>query len=229
MWSIKMATSPYFNHTDNNNEQGLYDDLVIESIKISGFDITYIRRSKFDIDAVLYEPSKSTFSDAFVIEANISENLMGWDGEGNVMSQFGIMVQNNGSVTFSSTRWSEIMKERKNQGLDVLDRPYEGDLIYFGYGHKKFNNTLFQITSVDFSNASWQLGKNFVYRCICTLYSPNHNDKFELPNGVRVDDLSKQVNTIKQNEEIIRQNENTKLISDSIREFSEENPFGEEI
>lgn len=222
-----MTTSKYFNHLEVKGEHELYNDIVVESIKISGFDVTYMRRSNFIIDPVLYEPNKSLFEEGFVIEANIPDNLMGWEGEGNIMSQFGIQVQNSGQVLFSISRWNEIQEERKANGLTPLDRPYEGDLIYFGYGYTKYNNTLLQINQVDFSNATFQLGRNFVFRCHCTLYSPNYNDKFNLPTGLPADGVADQVQGCIDGDEILRQNENTKVISDSFREFSETNPFGD--
>lgn len=217
-----MAVSRYFNHLEEHGEINLFDSLVQESIQISGYDVSYIKRTDFEIDPVLYEPKASVFEHGFRIEANIPDNLMNWEGQGTTMNQFGITIQNQGNILFSKTRWEQIQKERAEQGLWTIDRPYEGDLIYFGYGHKKYTNTLFIINQVDFSDMSWQMGRNFVYRCLCSLYSPSHNEM------VMVDEfsLTKQVGDAIESEEVIRQNDNIDVIGKTLQEFSERHPFG---
>jgi len=217
-----MAVSRYFNHLEEHGEINLFDSLVQESIQISGYDVSYIKRTDFEIDPVLYEPKASVFEHGFRIEANIPDNLMNWEGQGTTMNQFGITIQNQGNILFSKTRWEQIQKERAEQGLWTIDRPYEGDLIYFGYGHKKYTNTLFIINQVDFSDMSWQMGRNFVYRCLCSLYSPSHNEM------VMVDEfnLTKQVDDAIKSEEVIRQNDNIDVIGKTLQEFSERHPFG---
>ena len=217
-----MAVSRYFNHLEEHGEINLFDSLVQESIQISGYDISYIKRTDFEIDPVLYEPKASVFEHGFRIEANIPDNLMNWEGQGTTMNQFGITIQNQGNILFSKTRWEQIQKERAEQGLWTIDRPYEGDLIYFGYGHKKYTNTLFIINQVDFSDMSWQMGRNFVYRCLCSLYSASHNEM------VMVDEfnLTKQVDDAIKSEEVIRQNDNIDVIGKTLQEFSERHPFG---
>lgn len=217
-----MAVSPYFNHLEEQGEIALYDNLVRESIQISGYDISYIRRTDFEIDPVLYEPKASVFEHGFRIEANIPDNLMNWEGQGATMNQFGITIQNQGNILFSRSRWAEIMDTRKRDGQWTIDRPYEGDLIYFGYGHKKYSNTLFLINQVDFSDVSWQMGRNFVFRCLCSLYSPSHN---ELVN-VREYELVEQISDAIKSEEVIRQNDNIDTIADTLQAFTEKHPFG---
>ena len=217
-----MAVSRYFNHLEEHGEINLFDSLVQESIQISGYDVSYIKRTDFEIDPVLYEPKASVFEHGFRIEANIPDNLMNWEGQGTTMNQFGITIQNQGNILFSKTRWEQIQKERAEQGLWTIDRPYEGDLIYFGYGYKKYNNALFIINQVDFSDMSWQLGRNFVYRCLCSLYSPSHNEKILSSEF----DLTNQVDDAIQAEEVIRQNDNVDVIGKTLQEFSEKHPFG---
>lgn len=217
-----MTTSKYFNHYEQFGEIALYDSLVQESIQISGIDVSYIRRTDFEIDPVLYEPKASVFEHGFMIEANIPDNLMNWEGQGTMMNQFGITIQNQGNILFSKTRWEQIQRERATKGLWTIDRPYEGDLIYFGYGHKKYTNTLFIINQVDFSDMSWQMGRNFVYRCLCSLYSPSHNEMVKMSEF----DLSQQVDDAIESEEVIRQNDNIDVIGKTLEVFSEKHPFG---
>lgn len=217
-----MTTSKFFNHLEFQGEVSLYDSLVQESIQISGFDVFYIRRTEYEVDPVLQEPKASVFETAFKIEANIPDNLMNWEGQGSIINQFGITIQNQGNILFSKTRWEQIQKEREKQGLWTIDRPYEGDLIYFGYGYKKFNNTLFIINQVDFSDANWQMGRNFVYRCMCSLYSITHNEMVLVDEN----DLTKQLDDAMESENVIRQNDNIDTIGSALQEFSEKHPFG---
>lgn len=218
-----MATSPYFNHLEHRGEQSLYDSIVQESIKISGFDIVYIRR-KNNIDPILYEARNTRFDpdSSWTIEANIPDNLMGWQGEGQMMAHFGIQIENQGNILISKTRWEEVMAVRKAQGLPIQERPMEGDLVYFGYGYGKFTNTLFQVNHVDFSDASWQMGRTFVYRMRCTLYKPTSDEIVDVPDF----DISEQLDNLLAKEEEIRQNETVETHSDNIRVFDETNPFG---
>ena len=217
-----MTTSPYFNHTEQQGEIDLYDSITIESIQMTGFDILYIKRSDFVIDPVLFEAHKNEFKESFTIEANIPDNLINWAGEGTIMNQFGIQISNTGSILFSKTRWAQIQDERVQQGFERIERPFEGDLIYFGYGYTKFNNTIFVINQVDFSDSSWQMGRNFVYRCQCSLYSPTHNDIVDIPEFA----INQQVADALKGDDIVRQNDNIAIITDSFKEFSEQNPFG---
>lgn len=197
-----MSTSKFFNHTEHLGEIGLFDQLVQESIQISGFDVRYIMRTN-DVDSILFEAKNSNFSeeDSWDIEANIPDSLKGWQGEGLMMNHFGINIDYGGSVTLSKTRWEEIMRYREQHGFNTRERPLEGDLIYFGYGREKFNHTLFQITHVDFSDASWQAGRTFVYRLRCTLYKPNTDDTVDIEIGdvgSELDKLLSNTNAISQ-------------------------------
>lgn len=89
-------------------------------------------------------------------------------------------------------------------------------------GTKKYTNTLFIINQVDFSDMSWQMGRNFVYRCLCSLYSPSHNEMVKMSEF----DLSQQVDDAIESEEVIRQNDNIDVIGKTLEVFSEKHPFG---
>ena len=42
-----MATSPYFNNYNSKAEQRVYEDLIVESIKIMGFDGYYLPNNNY--------------------------------------------------------------------------------------------------------------------------------------------------------------------------------------
>jgi hypothetical protein len=69
---------------------------------------------------------------------------------------------------------------------------------------------------------SWQLGRNFVYRCFCSLYSPSHNEKILSSEF----DLTNQVDDAIRAEDVTRQNDNVDVIGKTLQEFSEKHPFG---
>ncbi len=218
-----MTVSRYFNKLEHRGEQTLYDSIVCESIRVAGFDVLYIKRDA-DIDPILYESRNAKFDDnsSWTIEASIPDNLMGWEGEGQAMAQFGIQIENTGNILIAKTSWELLMSQRAAANKPTQDRPLEGDLLYFGYGYKTYTNTLFQINHVDFSDASWQLGRTFVYRLRCSLYKPTADDLVEIEQH----GLSDQLEALLTKEQQIKQNETTERIADTIRQFDETHPFG---
>lgn len=218
-----MAVNRYFERLEAHNEQKLFDSLVREDIQISGFDITYIHRTDFEIDDILNEAKASRFKDSLVIEASISENIQGWGGDFSLINQFGLNIDNTGSILIAQSRWNEEMEKRKLQGLKTWERPMEGDLIYFGYGYGTFTNNLFQINHVDYSDANWQHGRAFLYRCKVSSFTPNHNEVIEaLPTS----DFEDMLNSIKDIEVETSQNEEIVNHGNTLIEFDENNVFG---
>lgn len=217
-----MATNPYFDHLEQAGEHQLFDNLCVESIQVSGFDIVYIPRENLNFDPVLFETNKNIFNNYWMIEATISENLTGWTGDNEISSEFGVSIDQGGHITFSKSRWDEIQQKLKNENKFNQDRPYEGDLIYFGYGHGKFNNTLFQINNVDFSDNSWQLGRNFVYRCKCSVYKPTKDDKINISKF----NIDKQVESDFKTEQDMDQSNDFENIFQSLEVFDPSKPFG---
>ena len=83
-----MARNVYFSQAVKS-EQNLYEDLVIESLKIYGQDCYYLPRTIVTRDDVLGEASNSKFDDAYIIEAYI-EGTDGFEGTGDLYSKFGL-------------------------------------------------------------------------------------------------------------------------------------------
>ena len=65
-----MPRNVYFSQAVKS-EQNLYEDLIIESLKIFGQDVYYIPRTLVNRDTILGEDSSSAFNDAYMIEAYI--------------------------------------------------------------------------------------------------------------------------------------------------------------
>jgi hypothetical protein len=87
-----MATNLFFNNYGASQEQTLYEDLIIESIKMYGVDVYYIPRTPIDIDSVFKEPEYSSYDTALSVEMYI-KSVNGFEGDGEFLSKFGIQVR----------------------------------------------------------------------------------------------------------------------------------------
>ena len=91
-----MGTNVYFN-TGTQSEKNLYEDLMIEQLKIYGQDVFYIPRTLVKEDELLGEDVLSKFGDAYLIEMYF-ENVEGYEGEKEIMSKFGLQMNDEGVV-----------------------------------------------------------------------------------------------------------------------------------
>ena len=62
-----MAVNSYFTQ-GTHNEQALYEDIIIESLKIYGQDVYYIPRELVRRDGIFQDDSVSRFENAYKIE-----------------------------------------------------------------------------------------------------------------------------------------------------------------
>ena len=150
-----MATNLYFSQKVRS-EQNLYEDLIIESLKIFGQDAYYLPRTLINRDEIFGEDSSSKFDDAYLIEAYI-ENTDGFEGAGDLYQKFGLEIRD--QIVFSLAR-------RAWEGLDIGTRPKEGDLIYFPLTSK-----LFQITFVEHETPFYQTGALPTFDLTCELFT----------------------------------------------------------
>ena len=68
-----MATSQYFNNYGSLPEQRVIDDLIVESIKIMGFDAYYLPNDNDEARDLLFgEDPVKRFSTAFQLEMYLS-------------------------------------------------------------------------------------------------------------------------------------------------------------
>ena len=83
-----MATSVYFNNYGAHNEQRLFEDLIVESIKIQGFDAYYLPNDNDVSRDLLYgEDPLKKFTSAFPLEMYLSSALE-YTGEKEFFSKF---------------------------------------------------------------------------------------------------------------------------------------------
>ena len=164
-----MATNPYFSH-NVPSEANLYEDLIIESIKMYGENVYYLPRTAANIDTILNEDIESTFDESYLVEMYI-ENTEGFEGEGNLLSKFGLEIRDEASFIVSRRQWNNYV-----QTINEQIRPNEGDLIYL-----PLSKSLFEVSFVEHEKPFFQLSNLPVYRLQCRLFE--HNDE-EFNTGV---------------------------------------------
>tara|TARA_B110000503_G_C7148516_1_gene414052 strand:+ start:963 stop:1817 length:855 start_codon:yes stop_codon:yes gene_type:complete len=156
-----MPTNVYFD-TGTRPEQNLYEDLIIEQLRIYGQDVYYIPRKLLGQDSLFGEDTASKFEDAYLIEMYI-DTIDGYDGEKELMSKFGLDIQNDATFTVARRRWEQFVSVDNN--LIVSSRPNEGDLIYWPKGSK-----LFEITFVDHDDPFYQVHNIPTYKLKCKTF-----------------------------------------------------------
>lgn len=167
-----MATNKYFNRVSQSSEQDLFESTVIEMIQINGVDVWYIPREIFELDPILKEPKKTIFKRNFAIEAYMPDAAQ-YGGEQNIMSQFGLRINQTTEFIMSKKRFAELGTGRS--------RPKEGDLIYLGDPYStapSFTKNMFEINQVWYNNPDWQFGKHFTYRIVCENFTYSY-EKFQ--------------------------------------------------
>jgi hypothetical protein len=122
-----MATSVYFNNYNSKVEQRLFEDLIVESIKIMGFDGYYLPNDNDAARDLLYgEDPVKKFEAAFPVELYLSSS-MEYLGEKEFFSKFGLEIKNNVNVIISRRTFAQRVPQ------NIFQRPREGDLIYIPF------------------------------------------------------------------------------------------------
>ena len=156
-----MPTNVYFTQ-GTRNEQYLVEDLIIESLKIYGQEFFYIPRTLVSKDEILGEDRLSEFKSSFPIEMYF-ENIDSFDGQGQFIQKFGLMVEQSATLVVARRRWDQLVG-RYGQTI-IPTRPCEGDLIYF-----PLSKGLLEIKFVKHQDPFYQLGKLYVYKLQVELF-----------------------------------------------------------
>jgi hypothetical protein len=161
-----MARNVYFSN-GAKNEQALYEDVIIEALKIYGHDVYYVPRTIVSLDRLLNEDTESRFDGAYKIEAYV-ESVDGYEGEGTLLSKFGLEMRDQLKLVISRRRWNHLVG--KYVGKKVV-RPQEGDLIYF-----PVLKGLFEIKYVNSKSPFYQLQNLPVYKLTLELFEYRGED-----------------------------------------------------
>lgn len=156
-----MATNHYFSQKVKS-EQNLYEDIIIESLKIYGQDVYYLPRDLVAEDKILGEDIQSSFNSSYKVEMYI-ENTEGFDGEGDLFTKFGVEIRDQATFIVARKRWSQTVARYDNEIQAI--RPLEGDVIYL-----PLSNSMFQIMAVEHEQPFYQLSNLPTYKLRCELF-----------------------------------------------------------
>lgn len=230
-----MATNVFFRNYDNFNEQQLIDDLVIESIRMYGVDVIYIKRSFGAIDSVFNEDDLPLYDETFEFEAYV-KNVDGFEGEGDFLSKFGLQIRD--QVTFSvANRTFERFVTREETSLI---RPREGDLIYFPLSQKMYEIKFVEHESIFYQSGALQVQD---MRCELIEYSGQRFQTGRVPIDTYFDPIDTTATTtlealanttgdvfgVTDGADNLSRNYTFETEGDNILDFSETDPFSENI
>jgi hypothetical protein len=160
------------------SEQNLYEDIIIESLKIYGQDVYYLPRAVMEEDRILGDAIISRFSASYKIEMYV-ENTEGFDGEGDLFTRFGVEIRDEATFIVSRRRWKSVIASSNNSIIN--ERPKEGDLIYL-----PLSKSLFEIMHVEHEQPFYQLSNLPTYKMRCTLFEYSDED---LDTGIQDIDI----------------------------------------
>ena len=251
-----MPTNVYFD-TGTTSEQRLYEDLIIEQLKIYGQDVFYLPRKIANKDTIFGEDPASSFDDSYIIEMYV-DNTDGYMGEQEIIKKFGLELRDDIVFTLSKLRWETLVSN--NSDL-VAGRPQEGDLVYF-----PTTNAFFEIQFVEHEQPFYQQSALPTYKLSCTRFEysserldtgistidsvedslstdtmqfqfslENETGSFVLENSVGAidyiinEDFTMATQATNDQGQIFetQAGTNTSSTDDDILDFSERNPFGE--
>lgn len=172
-----MAKNPYFKI--NPIENRLYEDIVIEMIKIYGYDVVYMPRKYQKQDKLLGEDVLSKFNKIYEIEMYYP-TVNGPSGS-DYLTKFGIEIQEVHDLVVSKKRFRQLIGAKEG-----IERPIPGDLIYL-----PLTNSLLEIKSVDDADPEVQfnpLDKSPVYRIVTQNFVYSYE---EIDTGVPIIDSAR--------------------------------------
>ncbi len=138
--------------------------MVIEAIQMKGRDVKYMVREMVNADPLFGESTMSEFNEFAEIEMYLGD-IQNYDGSGDFFSKFGGGFQMTDTASFEVS----VKRFKEELGKYKLDRPREGDLIYFN-----LNDSLWEIRKVKRDPNFFQLGRNYRYVLECSLFQFSH-------------------------------------------------------
>lgn len=159
-----MATNHYFQSglpMGRSSESLLYEDIIIECMKIYGHDVYYLPRQTVNEDVILNEDSLNNYPYAYALEMYLS-NVLGFEGEGDLLTKFGVEIRDTATFIVARRRWDEVVARDGFAQLNT--RPAEGDIVYFPR-----TKSFFEIRRVETKDPFFQVNKLYVYALECEL------------------------------------------------------------
>lgn len=168
--------NPFF-PKNNTIEQNLLQGLIDESIKVMGHTYYYLPRFIQKEDLVLGEDVLSKFKFALAMEM-FHDQSKGWAANDNIISKFGLMIQNEMVFVISKPAWDrEIVSYPDLLTMKTYSRPQEGDLIY-----DPVSKSLLEIKFVKDTNTDYfQFGKVYQFQLTCEFF---YYDSEKIETGI---------------------------------------------
>tara|TARA_Y100000385_G_C12883638_1_gene546880 strand:- start:159 stop:848 length:690 start_codon:yes stop_codon:yes gene_type:complete len=224
-----MATNTFFNNYSQVQEQSLIDDLVIESIKQYGVDVIYMSRAIKGRDKIFNEDDFPEYNEVFGFEVYV-KNMEGFEGEGDFLSKFGLEIRDTLTLTVANRTFERYVTRE----VIELTRPREGDLVYF-----PLNEKIFEIKYVEHESIFYQMGQTQVFDIQCELIEyanqrfntghPSIDNYFaEYNTDIEVDANNATLEALTLTDDNAS-NLDFELEADGILDFSETDPFSENI
>jgi hypothetical protein len=224
-----MVTNPYFSNYNHINEQNLLDDLVVESHQIHGIDVYYLPRKVITKENTFREATVSAYDQAFLIDMYL-KSTDGFEGEGEFLSKFGLELRDQIVMSVARRTFQNDIGK-----LLRIERPMEGDLIYF-----PLSKALYQIKVAQKRTIFYQLGGLYEFTVTAELFEYSNEvfstgipDIDNVYNGLSTkEDLNEPFPDIDdslldildtQSQNTFFQEEGDKIVD----EFSTKNPFGD--
>ena len=185
-----MPVNHYFqdgNGIGNTAEKRLYEDLIIEGLKIYGQDVYYLPRTLVNRDLILGEDMLSKFSSALLVEAYM-ETTEGFAGEQEIINKFGLEIREDTTFMVSKRAWEYHVGLKDS--LIATGRPNEGDIIYY-----PLMNSFFEIQFVEDQEPFFALGQLPVYKLRVTRWEYSSE---KLDTGLEVIDGAEDKYTLDQ-------------------------------
>ena len=162
-----MALNPFFLN-GSPSEQRLVQDLINEQLRMYGVEVLYVPRRFVRKETIIREVTTSKFGDNYAIEAYVS-NYEGYSGAGDILTKFGMNLRDELTIIISKERFddfiSPFMANDTTGEFEVVNRPREGDIVYFPLGKR-----IFEVKFVEHEQPFYQLGKTYVYELKCELF-----------------------------------------------------------
>jgi hypothetical protein len=171
-----MAVNHYFQQgkgIGSSEEQRLYEDIIIEGLKIYGQDIYYLPRTLVNRDIILGEDMLSRFRSAHMVEMYM-ETTEGFAGEQEIINKFGLEIREDTTFMVAKRRFNEVVDA--NTTLIKEGRPNEGDILYMPLMNSFFEikfvqdqEPFFQLSNYQFTNSYVLVGNTLANNLIQVL------------------------------------------------------------
>jgi hypothetical protein len=216
----------FFNNFNNSGEQGLVEDLIIESIGIYGLGVFYCPRTLVAKDDIYGEDTLSTYNNAYPIDMFV-KNVDNYEGDGTFLSKFNLEIRDQMTFTIARRTFAnEIITQQPD-----LARPQEGDLIY-----SEMMNRIFVIKYVNNSPIFYAMGALQTYDLTCEVFEYS-SERFNtgiaaidaIETSYSVDTESGAIVFEDQNIDVFADNEELDTEGNDLIDWSERDPFSEAI